>query len=144
MGTSSLNIHFGWVGILCLFSPMELSFAGVPLKVWIRLANIYFFHFHNVHSYIKIELYIKVNAIQTLKNQFWPNKFITYFKCQKINFYQTDSNFWWYPCKAEFHWSKKTLTKMSIEQARAHFMIISNFTTSKIVYHNLFPICTCI
>ena len=48
---------------------MELSFAGVQLKVSIGLAKIDFLAFE-VHSLLhKIEVYVKVNAIQMPKNQ---------------------------------------------------------------------------
>ena len=40
MGPSSPNMHLGWVGVLCFFVPLDLSFIGVPFKVFIGLAKI--------------------------------------------------------------------------------------------------------
>ena len=54
-----------------LYFCMDLSFTGVPLKVTIWLEKLIYWHFCDIHSYIKIE----VNVMKMPKNQFLPTWF---------------------------------------------------------------------
>ena len=57
------------------FFPWDLSFLAVPLKVWIGLVKIDFWHFCDIHSNIHYDSYIRVDIMVMPRIQFSPTRF---------------------------------------------------------------------